>query len=59
MGMILGIIGIVVLLVAVWYFALGPGAGAVDHDEQQRQHDQPAGGEPAGRPGRLDRPVDR
>src|SRR5262245_49205480 len=27
MGMILGIIGIVVLLVAVWYFALGPGAG--------------------------------
>jgi hypothetical protein len=26
MGMILGIIGIVVLLVAVWYFALGPGA---------------------------------
>jgi hypothetical protein len=27
MGMILGIIGIVVLLVAVWYFALGPGSG--------------------------------
>jgi hypothetical protein len=27
MGMILGIIGIVVLLIAVWYFALGPGAG--------------------------------
>jgi hypothetical protein len=26
MGMILGIIGIVVLLVAVWYFALGPGS---------------------------------
>jgi hypothetical protein len=27
MGMILGIIGVVVLLIAVWYFALGPGAG--------------------------------
>ena len=27
MGMILGIIAIVVLLVAVWYFALGPGSG--------------------------------
>ena len=27
MGAILGIIGIIVLLVAVWYFALGPGAG--------------------------------
>jgi hypothetical protein len=27
MGMILGIIGIVVLRLAVWYFALGPGAG--------------------------------
>jgi hypothetical protein len=26
MGMILGIIGIVVLLLAVWYFALGPGS---------------------------------
>lgn len=27
MGAILGIIGILVLLAAVWYFALGPGAG--------------------------------
>jgi len=27
MGAILGIIGIIVLLVAVWYFALGPGTG--------------------------------
>jgi len=26
MGAILGIIGILILLVAVWYFALGPGA---------------------------------
>lgn len=26
MGVLLGIIGIVVLLVAVWYFALGPGS---------------------------------
>jgi len=26
MGAILGIIGILVLLVAVWYFALGPGS---------------------------------
>ena len=28
MGAILGIIAIVVLLAAVWYFALGPGAGS-------------------------------
>jgi hypothetical protein len=28
MGMILGIIAIVVLLVAVWYFAIGPGASS-------------------------------
>jgi hypothetical protein len=28
MGVILGIIGIIVLLVAVWYFALGPGGGS-------------------------------
>jgi hypothetical protein len=27
MGAILGVIGILVLLAAVWYFALGPGAG--------------------------------
>lgn len=26
MGAILGVIGIIVLLVAVWYFALGPGS---------------------------------
>ncbi len=26
MGVILGVIGIIVLLVAVWYFALGPGS---------------------------------
>lgn len=28
MGAILGIIAILVLLAAVWYFALGPGAGS-------------------------------
>ena len=28
MGAILGIIAIVALLAAVWYFALGPGAGS-------------------------------
>ena len=28
MGAILGVIAIIVLLVAVWYFALGPGAGS-------------------------------
>ena len=28
MGVVLGIIGIVVLLIAVWYFALGPGGGS-------------------------------
>jgi hypothetical protein len=27
MGAILGVLGIIVLLVAIWYFALGPGAG--------------------------------
>jgi hypothetical protein len=28
MGAILGVIAIIVLLVAVWYFALGPGASS-------------------------------
>jgi cbb3-type cytochrome oxidase subunit 3 len=28
MGAVLGIIAIIVLLAAVWYFALGPGAGS-------------------------------
>lgn len=28
MGAILGILAIVALLVAIWYFALGPGAGS-------------------------------
>jgi hypothetical protein len=28
MGAILGIIAVIVLLAAVWYFALGPGAGS-------------------------------
>jgi hypothetical protein len=28
MGAVLGIIAILVLLAAVWYFALGPGAGS-------------------------------
>jgi hypothetical protein len=27
-GVILGVIAIVVLLIAVWYFALGPGGGS-------------------------------
>lgn len=32
MGAILGILGIIVLLVAVWYFALGPGASTTPSD---------------------------
>jgi hypothetical protein len=32
MGAILGIIAILVLLVAVWYFALGPGTGTTNNN---------------------------
>ena len=32
MGAILAVIGILVLLAAVWYFALGPGAGTTTND---------------------------
>lgn len=32
MGAILGVIGILVLLAAVWYFALGPGAAPATND---------------------------
>lgn len=43
MGAILGIIGILVLLVAVWYFALGPGASPSTNNGT----DTPAASQPA------------
>jgi predicted metalloprotease len=45
MGAILGIIAIVVLLVAVWYFALGPGAtstGTTNNNTINNGGEQPA-----------------
>lgn len=43
MGAVLGILGIIVLLVAVWYFALGPGANPTTNSGT----DTPAATEPA------------
>ena len=43
MGAILGVIAIIVLLVAVWYFALGPGAGSTNNGSGgSGSGDQPA-----------------
>ena len=46
MGAILGIIAIIVLLAAVWYFALGPGAGSTGTTNSNSNgaggNDQPA-----------------
>jgi hypothetical protein len=46
MGAILGIIAIIVLLAAVWYFALGPGAGSTGTNSNSNSNgggnDQPA-----------------
>ncbi|HET9344182.1 MAG TPA: hypothetical protein VFO05_00665 [Candidatus Limnocylindrales bacterium] len=47
MGMILGIIGIVVLLVAVWYFALGPGAAPSTTNDNDTIINPPAASQPA------------
>ncbi len=48
MGMILGIIGIVVLLIAVWYFALGPGAGpSTTTNNNDNTINPPAASQPA------------
>jgi exopolysaccharide biosynthesis protein len=45
MGAILGVIAILVLLAAVWYFALGPGAsssGTTNNNTINNGADQPA-----------------
>lgn len=34
-GMILGIIAIILVVAAIWYFALGPGAGTFGGDQTQ------------------------
>jgi hypothetical protein len=31
MGAILGVLGVIILLIAVWYFALGPGTGTTNN----------------------------
>ena len=48
MGMVLGIIGIVVLLIAVWYFALGPGAApSTTNNDNNNVINPPAASQPA------------
>jgi len=48
MGMILGIIGIVVLLIAVWYFALGPGSSpSTTNNNNNNTINPPAASAPA------------
>lgn len=48
MGAILGVIGIIVLLVAVWYFALGPGASpSTTTNTNNNNVNPPAATEPA------------
>ena len=55
--MILGIIGIVVLLVAVWYFAIGPGAGpsSTTNNDNDTIINPPAASQPAARAARAPR----
>ena len=54
MGAILGVIAIIVLLVAVWYFALGPGASSNgttgNGSGGSGSGDQPAATQPAPNP---------
>ena len=48
MGMILGIIGIVVLLIAVWYIALGPGSSpSTTTNNNNNTVNPPAASQPA------------
>jgi hypothetical protein len=47
MGAILGIIGIIILLVAVWYFALGPGAAPSTTNTNNNTVNPPAASQPA------------
>jgi len=51
MGAILGIIGVLVLLAAVWYFALGPGASpSTTTNENNNTVNPPAASLPAVEP---------
>ena len=48
MGAVLGIIAIIVLLAAVWYFALGPGAGSTTtHNNTTNNNTVPTVTQPA------------
>ena len=48
MGAILGVIGILVLLVAVWYFALGPGSSpSTTTNNNNNTVNPPAASQPA------------
>ena len=47
MGAMLGIIAIIVLLAAVWYFALGPGAGTTTAPSGNDGANPPAASQPA------------
>lgn len=51
MGAILGVLGIIVLLVAIWYFALGPGStggGSTTNNDNDINVNPPASVAPAG-----------
>jgi hypothetical protein len=51
LGPMLGIIGIIVLLVAVWYFALGPGASpSTTTNTNNNTVNPPAASQPADEP---------
>lgn len=50
LGTVLGIIGIIVLLVAVWYFALGPGAGTSNPSNDGTTIEPPAASAPVIQP---------
>ena len=47
MGAILGVIAIIVLLAAVWYFALGPGAGSTGTNSNNGSGGSGTGDQPA------------
>ena len=57
-GMILGIIGVVVLIIAVWYFAMGPGStpSSTTNNDNDTIINPPAASLPAVDPGASSAP---
>ena len=58
MGLILGIIGIVILVAAVWYFAMGPGStpSSTTNNDNDTIVNPPAVSQPAVDPGASSAP---